>query len=325
MNELELKFSLPPSLQASVAREMEPSRWRQTRIQSCYYDTPAGELTRARIALRVRRKGEDWLQTVKGDGVDHFQRFEWEQPIAGPAPERTALPPSDTAPGAVVHQCFERLEPLFETDCDRRSTLVSADDGLVIEIAQDIGAVRCGQRSEPIREIELECVRGSRLAFFSWAHAWAQRHEACLLMPTKGERGLRLAGLLPLAPAPVRAARRSASGQLRSPQALADLVVACLGHAAANIEPVLTSDDPQAQHQWHLALRRLRALIRLCQLQKLDPAWSTLSAEALALGRIAEPRALRLAISSPNTCRFILQAHLLAEKLAAQSDPRPMQ
>ena len=325
MNELELKFSLPPTLQASVAREIEASRWRQTRIQSRYYDTPAGELTRARIALRVRQKGEDWLQTVKGDGVDHFQRFEWEQPIAGPAPDRNALPPPDTAPGAVVHHCFERLEPLFETDCERHSTLVSADDGLVIEIAQDIGAVRCGQRSEPIREIELECVRGSRLAFFSWANAWAKRHEACLLMPTKGERGLRLAGLLPSVPAPVRAVRPSAPDRSCSPQAVAEVVVACIGHAASNMEPVLTSNDPQAERQWRLAMRRLRAAIRLFQLQKADPAWSRLNAEALALGRITEPQALRREVSGPRTCEFILQAHLLAEQLAAQSDAWPVQ
>lgn len=345
MNELELKFSLPPELQDSVAREIPPGQWQLTRITSRYHDTPDGELTRARIALRVRRKGDDWLQTVKGEGVDHFQRFEWERPISGPTPERAALPPPDTPQGAVVHRCLDRLVPLFETDCERRSTLVEAGHGLVIEMAQDIGEVRCETRSEtrsePIREIELECVSGSRLAFFEWSLAWAQRHQACLLMPTKSERGLRLAGRLPSVPAPVMAPprpRTTAGG--RAPLA-SEVLMACISHAAANIEPILSGTDPEGPRQWGLALRRLRAALRHFRLTQASRSGSALALESDSrmLSRLArqagdsQGTALRRELAEPKTSSFILQTLLLAEQLtqaessggAAPSDTRPMQ
>ena len=94
MRELELKFSLPLSLQDALAREVAPET--VERVWSRYLDTPDGALARGRTAVRVRRKGDAWLQTVKADHGDHFERFEWERPIAGPEPERDALPPEDT-------------------------------------------------------------------------------------------------------------------------------------------------------------------------------------------------------------------------------------
>ena len=64
--ELELKFSLPLSLQDKLDDDAA-NAWDRKRVWSCYYDTPDGELTRARMAVRVRRHGERWLQTVKAE------------------------------------------------------------------------------------------------------------------------------------------------------------------------------------------------------------------------------------------------------------------
>ncbi|MEI7447797.1 MAG: CYTH domain-containing protein, partial [Burkholderiales bacterium] len=226
MRELELKFALPLSLQDSLAREAGGDR--VERVWSRYYDTPDGALARGRAAVRVRRKGDRWLQTVKADDGDRFDRFEWERPIAGPEPERGALPPDDTPVGALVHRTFSQWRPLFETDFERRSRVVEPVPGLAIELAQDVGEVRCGERREPIREVELERLHGSRAAFFDWAREWAARQQACLLMPTKNERGLRLAARLPLAPSPVKAAADAPAGDARPGEAAAHIVAACV-------------------------------------------------------------------------------------------------
>ena len=45
MSELELKFSLPLSLQDGLARDGDDDRIE--RVWSCYYDTPDGALARA--------------------------------------------------------------------------------------------------------------------------------------------------------------------------------------------------------------------------------------------------------------------------------------
>ena len=285
MNELELKFSLPLSLQDALAAE--PGSDRTERVWSRYFDTPDGALARARIAVRVRRKGDAWLQAVKADHGDHFERFEWERPIAGPEPERDALPPDDTATGSVVHRSFGQWAGLFETDFERRSRVVEPAPGLAVEIARDVGEVRCGERREPIREVELECLRGSRAAFFEWARDWAERHRACLLLPTKNERGLRLAARLPLAPAPSRAVAPPPAADVPVGEAAASIVRGCVAHACANVEPILACDDPEGPHQLRVALRRLRAALRLLGLREVDPRWNDVDASASALADVA--------------------------------------
>ncbi len=354
MTELELKFSLPLSLQDALARESAPGR--VERVWSRYLDTPDGALARARMAVRVRRKGEAWLQTVKADHGDHFERFEWERPIAGPEPERDALPPEDTPAGALAHRSFGQWRPLFETDFERRSRVVEPAPGLAVEIAQDVGEIRCGERREPIREVELECLRGSRAAFFEWARDWAAVTQACLLLPTKNERGLRLAARLPLAPAPAKAAAVAPPPDAPVGEAAAAVLRACVAHACANVEPILASDDPEGPHQLRVALRRLRAALRFLGLREADPRWLGLDAEAAALadaaGRVRDldvlesgvlallrerfpgdaaietlSRAvvdardaarmdLRRAVSGPATTRFVLGTLAMAEALA---------
>lgn len=359
MRELELKFSLPLALQDSLAREGVDAR--TERVWSRYYDTPDGALARGRAAVRVRRKGERWLQTVKADDGDRFDRFEWERPIAGPEPERGALPPEDTAVGALVHRTFAQWRPLFETDFERRAHVVEPVPGLAVELAQDLGEVRCGERREPIREVELECLRGSRAAFFGWARDWAAREQACLLMPTKNERGLRLAARLPLAPSPVKAAADAPPADTPPGEAAARIVAACVSHACANLEPILSSDDPEGPHQLRVALRRLRATLRFLGLREADPRWLEVDAGARALadaaGRVrdldvletgalrvlrerfrgdaaieslrraiddardAARHALRRTVAGPTTTALVLHALALGSALAEDASP----
>jgi triphosphatase len=357
MRELELKFSLPLSLQQTLEREEgADADARRERVWSRYYDTPDGALANARMAVRVRRHGERWLQTVKADTGDQFERFEWERPIAGPAPEREALPPEDLPQGAVAHRSFGSWRPLFETDFERRSRRLTPAPGLVIELAQDVGEVRCGERRESIREVELECLEGTRAAFFDWALAWAGQEQACLLMPTKNERGLRLAARLPLAPAAVKAATVAPAPDLPPGEAAAAVLGGCLAHACANIEPILASSAVEGPHQFRVALRRLRTALRFFDLRDRDPAWAeidrTASALADAAGRVRDvdvfesgllramrarfpgdaaletlSRALtdareaarmdlRRLLSGPGTTRFVLQVLAMSERLA---------
>jgi len=286
MRELELKFSLPLSLQDSLARDSHGAD-RIHRVWSCYYDTPDGALARARIALRVRQHGGRWLQTVKTDDGDRFERFEWERPIAGATPEREALPPDTTPHGVGLHRAFGQLRPLFETDFERAARRLEPEPGLVVELAQDLGELRCAERREPIREVELECLDGTRAAFFGWALDWARREQACLLWPSKHERGLRLAARLPLAPPPVKAGATEPAGSITPGEAAAAVLRGCIAHACANIEPMLASETADGPHQFRVALRRLRAALRFFDLREPGGPGEALDTDASALADIA--------------------------------------
>ncbi len=364
MHELELKFSLPLSLQDALARDRDAAGDSVARVWSCYFDTPDGALARGRMAVRIRRHGDRWLQTVKADTGDRFERFEWEREIGGPQPDRMALPPEDTPQGALAHRTFGHWRPLFETDFERRARRLALGDGLEVELAQDVGEVRCGERREPIREVELERLSGSRVAFFEWAADWARDAHACLTLPTKNERGLRLAARLPLAPAPERATPAAPPPQLSRDAAAAAVLRACIAHACANMEPILASDAEEGPHQFRVALRRLRAALRFFELRERDPRWVGLDREAGALARIAgrvrdldvfeagalaglrtrfpgdaaleslaratvdardaARHELRRSLTSPPTTQFVLRVLALAERLDASAVQPPI-
>ncbi|MCX7213730.1 MAG: CHAD domain-containing protein [Burkholderiales bacterium] len=358
--ELELKFSLPLVLQDKLDDDAA-NAWDRKRVWSCYYDTPDGELTRARMAVRVRRHGERWLQTVKAEGAGQFERYEWERAIDGPEPHRDALPPADTELGAIAHRSFGLWRPLFETDFERRSRSIEPSPGLVIEIAQDIGELRCGDRTEAIREVELECLQGGRAEFFEWALDWAKTLQACLLIPTKNERGLRLAARLPLIASPLKAPATVPGRGQRPGAAAAQILSACIAHACSNIEPILSSDAPEGPHQFRVALRRFRAALRFFGLREIDPVWETLDRTASSLadaagrvrdfdvfesGLLPELRSrfkgdaalealsravgharesarmdLRRTLSGPDASQFVLQVTAMAERLADTGNP----
>ena len=66
--ETELKLRLTPTaarrlLSHPLLSATPPQR---TKLLNTYYDTPELELLQRRLALRLRRKGWDWLLTVKG-------------------------------------------------------------------------------------------------------------------------------------------------------------------------------------------------------------------------------------------------------------------
>ena len=59
-------------------------------LRSTYYDTPKEKLRKRHTALRVRKSGDEFLQTIKQDGAGNFARGEWEQAIDGPQPRPSA-------------------------------------------------------------------------------------------------------------------------------------------------------------------------------------------------------------------------------------------
>jgi len=299
--ELELKFGFDEIVGQRLSRAgFDRERpWRTVRLWTTYYDTAEGALAKARVALRVRKTPDGYVQTVKADGDVPFERFEFERPIPGPNPQREALPEVNTPAGKVIHRHFEALRTLFVTDFERHLWRIQATQSLLIELCIDEGEITAelpgAQRDElsgtpiarkvrwPIRELEIERVTGTRLSFLWWALRFAERHQLTLIVPTKYDRGLRLCGCLPLVAQPVP----STESPLHDSQTIGEAAAAALRetliHLLSNIEPLLLGEDPEAIHQLRVALRRFRAIIRFFALSAYDPRWDAVEQTARTL------------------------------------------
>ncbi len=268
--EIELKLRLAPAAIDTLRADplLANARHERKQLENIYFDTPEGELAQAGIALRLRRDGKHWLQTVKRGGQAQaglHQREEIEFPVAGPALEWPEL--AATAFEASFKHLKDRLQPRYQTRFRRDVWRLHDASGAAVELCADLGEIIAGvegqgKRKQALCEIELELLSGPVDGLFSLALLLAERHPLVLDNRSKGERGHQLATDAPPA-APFK------SGPLALPKnadaaALVRLAIAHgLEHWQANepgfINQTGGSDyNSEYLHQLRVALRRLR-------------------------------------------------------------------
>lgn len=265
--ETELKFQVPPERRAALRRAVATATAVRTRLQAVYADTPDHRLAAAGLALRLRKEGRVWVQTLKGRGDGLMQRIEHEVQL----PAQAGVPALDrsrhagTAAGALLDAALGAdgtLAPLYRTDIQRLHRRVR-HGGAVIEIAYDVGRIIAGEKALPVDEIEFELVSGPPEALPALAARWVQRHGLWWDVRTKSERGFRLA--LGLHPVPaVKAVAMAWPAAADRQSAWQAMLSATLGHALPNAAEIAGgSGRPEHLHQLRVALRRLRTALSL--------------------------------------------------------------
>jgi len=265
-DEVELKLALPeaaqrpflrhPLLQRAVARKTE-------RLINLYYDTPAQELRKRGIALRLRRQGQLWLQTVKCAGrsaAGLTSRPEWEGPYAGQF-DFSGVDAAEVRTWLERDKIRTRIAPLFETNFLRTTWRFEPTPGVALLLALDRGWIAAAGRHEAISELEIEIVTGEPAHLFDLAREIAGRIPLAPALLSKAERGYRLFHGTP--PAPVKAGAISLHAAMPPLAAFRTIALACLEHLQHNHEGAATRDDPEYIHQMRVATRRLRAALRL--------------------------------------------------------------
>lgn len=131
-------------------------------LVSTYYDTQELTLKEHGIAYRVRDKGdgsfEATVKTQKQSAGGLSERLELNLPLAEAQPVLDGFAAlglgfelSVLAPGGV--------QALFTVDV-QRITYILDYAGAVCELAIDKGAIRCGEKSDSIDEVEIELLEG---------------------------------------------------------------------------------------------------------------------------------------------------------------------
>lgn len=265
--EVELKLSATPAAWTAVRRhraltEANAGRARSTRIISRYYDTPTHELHQRGIALRLRRRGAQWLLTVKGAGdaaagIHRRPEYEWPLSRASLDPARLA----ETPWAELFAKSSGRLAAVFTTDVKRIERALKFDDGTRATLSFDQGAVRAGRKRLPLCEIEIELVDGDARRLYDLALALCADIPLTLAHASKADQGYALATSRP--PQPVRAAKVTLAPDVAAPQALAAIATDCLVQMGGNAEAMRAGRDGEFLHQLRVGLRRLRSLLQL--------------------------------------------------------------
>ena len=265
--ETELKFQVPPARRAALLKAMSTATAVTIRLQAMYADTADRRLAAAGLALRLRKEGRHWVQTLKGRGEGPLQRLEHEVrlPASVGRPALDAFRHAGTPAGdrllALLADGAD-LIPLYGTDIRRLRRQVRFE-GAVVELAYDRGHIFADQRRLAVDELELELVRGPSSALVALARRWAQRHELWWDVRSKAERGHRLALAVDQVPA-VKAPAFTLPAGTTPGQAFALWLQQALMQALPNASEIADgSSGPEHLHQLRVALRRLRATLRV--------------------------------------------------------------
>lgn len=295
MSEIELKFLLDEPTARRLWRRAKASRLATAApvtklLRSVYLDTPDHALRRAGIALRLRRDGRRWIQTVKTGRRIHgglSQATELESPAPGGRVDLGSIPDD-----AVREELAERingaeLRPVCETLIKRRSGEVALEDGTRAELAVDVGEIRAEGRSAELREAEIELVEGSPAKLFDIARTLFPEGGLSFSRRSKSARGYLLAeqGYIepPLTPRNAEAVALEAGQTAET--AARDVLRECVDQVAANVEVVSRLDDPEGPHQLRVGLRRLRSAFAVFAPVLDSPELERLKGEARWLGR----------------------------------------
>ena len=200
--ETEIKLRVSPESLVTLREhralaERSAGPWQTRELLNRYYDTTDFALANSQVALRIRRDGEQLIQTLKSKGssvAGLSERNEWDWYLKS---NRLVLSHLDDScwPESLRELDKKQLKAVFSTDFKRQfAELRWQRDGVatVVEVALDQGVVLADQQQEEICEVELELRAGDPVALFELALELA---ADTALMPcdiSKAERGYRL-------------------------------------------------------------------------------------------------------------------------------------
>ncbi|MEM1161669.1 MAG: CYTH and CHAD domain-containing protein [Pseudomonadota bacterium] len=268
MREIELKLVLDAAqlrrLRAAPAIRSMAAGPSQTRVlHSFYYDTDADDLKAAGIALRLRRIGRQWVQTVKrADSAMQSglsQPIEIEFAVDGHKLALGRIPDHDLRE-ELIGLSRDGLSVVAETKFKRTSRILVPTDCVEIELAIDAGQLISGERAEDFVEAELELKRGSAADLYKTAALLLTQGPVRYSVAAKSERARALPHRDGPAATPLRKARPvRLNGGMSAEAAAMAIFREGIDHALSNLARTIDSEDVNGPHQLRVGLRRLRS------------------------------------------------------------------
>ncbi len=336
--EIEVKFRTGPeglNRALSLPVIMSASAPQAQKLRTVYFDTPAGDLRKNGIVLRVRKKGRaapvlGFKRACTASGGP-FRREEVEVRSPDFQPNLALF---DAALSSELAGIIgdKPIEPRFETQIKRRTVLVDHSQSR-IEVAFDEGYIASGERRVPLTEVELELKSGYEPDLYDLATRLAAELPLSLDFVSKAENGFRVT--IQEKPLPVKAVAIEFGSGATLDDAVTAVVSNTLAQFVANWAALRETDHPESVHQMRVALRRMRSGLAMFKRVLPCPELNVLRAEARriasALGPARECDVFRQSAEKgpllhpdrPASCGNLL-AEIEERRIAAYKDARAL-
>lgn len=169
--EFELKFRATDTQQQALQAAFE--NFVTIRMETTYFDTPAGDLSARHVTLRLRKENNSCICTMKTPLPDG-SRGEWECEATDISRGLQTLLTLG-APEALCRLALEGVVPVCGAKFTRLATQVSTGEGSA-ELALDKGVLLGGGREIPLCEVEVEHKEGADKATLTLAKFLASRY-----------------------------------------------------------------------------------------------------------------------------------------------------
>ena len=312
MNEFELKFEIPAQNLPKIVAAIHAKNAQLQILQACYFDTKDGALAKNGLTLRMRKEGNDWVQTAKGLTSNSLDRLEHNvkvgqantnpakinlaksQPVktqpaktklTNPMPSIDLSRHADEKIGKRIMRALKTkpngltplLIPLYETDVQRLKFNIK-HAGSIIEIALDQGMVMSGGRSATLCELEIELKQGSSEHAIALARTWCAAYGLWLSTINKSMKGQRLHDYLLLSQSKHKGLedKPEFKSDANVQQMVKAVFQSCLNQILTNASEVSSgSQNAEHIHQLRVGIRRLRTAMRelTVLVNGIDTAW----------------------------------------------------
>lgn len=191
MPEQELKLHVPLHSRNKIRKVLEKAS--RISLRAMYFDTCDRQLAKAKVAIRLRQEGDDWIQTLKMAGTNSLSRIEINHTRSTPILDLSLY--AGTAAEPILACLNKPLELRYETNVIRLFKTQRTRSGRV-EIAYDTGFIRAGRLELPINEVEFELKSGDIQSIFDIGLRWIKQYDLIVDMRTKSHRGDALASMM---------------------------------------------------------------------------------------------------------------------------------
>ena len=153
--EFELKFRATEAQQQAIQEQYAP--WQRMEMETTYYDTPTGELSRRKVTLRCRLENGVSVCTVKTP-AENGARGEWECLC-----DDVLLAVDILCKLGAPEELKQWISPGLRVRCGARFTRRAFTlrlQGATVELALDSGVLTGGEKQIPLCEVEVELKEG---------------------------------------------------------------------------------------------------------------------------------------------------------------------